>query len=138
MSAGKLASVLIQKSFTTQRKTPNCTESTNASLVLLRGCHHLPFLRYCCRTLRDHRYLWRKVSIWAKSRCCSKYGVFRFITRGTLAVEPHCCPLPLDRKTIQSCITENNLGFNIFLKGVWTCRLQGRASNTAPSIAPRF
>lgn len=33
MSAGKLTSALIQKSFTTQHKSPNCTKSTNAGLV---------------------------------------------------------------------------------------------------------
>lgn len=33
MSAGKLTSVLIQKSFTTQEKGPNWTESTNAGVV---------------------------------------------------------------------------------------------------------
>lgn len=48
------------------------------------------------------------------------------------------CPTREKPFSNQSCSIENSLGFNIFLKGVSTCRVQGWASNAGLSITAVF
>lgn len=132
MSAGKLTSALIQKSFTTQHKSPNCTKSTNAGLVdFSKGT--VTF----CSSFTPTGLLKITSAVGEKSpygqrfcsSSCSSPGAL-CITRLLLNRTADLCP---SREAHSSCSVKNSLRFNIFLKGIWTCRLWSRAS-----VAPVF